>query len=155
MDNYQFEWELEQMKQKAKVDKDAELDVTHLVELVKIFKRLVKKETKEDFPQDPKVQLMLAVGAVFESWNNQRAILYRRINRIEEDYGTAVNIQAMVFGNMGEDSVTGVAFTRNPNTGENELFGEFLLNAQGEDVVAGIRYSSTFTYFEGNHAFHL
>jgi len=139
VDNYQFEWELEQMKQNANVVKDSDLDASHLEELVKIYKRLVKKETAEDFPQDPKVQLMLAVGAVFDSWNNQRAILYRKINKIEEDYGTAVNIQSMVFGNMGEDSGTGVAFTRDPNTGYNELFGEFLLNAQGEDVVAGIR----------------
>ncbi|WP_134700502.1 pyruvate, phosphate dikinase [Ammoniphilus sp. YIM 78166] len=139
IDHYQFESELEQMKAKAGVSKDSDLSAMHLYELVRAYKKIVKKEIKDEFPQDPKVQLMLATGAVFESWNNQRAVLYRRINRIEMDHGTAVNIQAMVFGNMGDDSGTGVAFTRNPNTGDNELFGEFLMNAQGEDVVAGIR----------------
>lgn len=139
IDHYQFEWELDQMKTNANVQKDSELTASHLQELVKNYKKIVKKELKDEFPQDPKVQLMMAVGAVFESWNNQRAVLYRRINKIEENFGTAVNIQSMVFGNMGDDSGTGVAFTRNPNSGENELFGEFLLNAQGEDVVAGIR----------------
>lgn len=139
IDHYQFEWELDEMKKNANVKKDSELTASQLQELVKIYKKIVKKELKEEFPQDPKVQLMMAVGAVFESWNNQRAVLYRRINKIEQNFGTAVNIQSMVFGNMGEDSGTGVAFTRNPNSGENELFGEFLLNAQGEDVVAGIR----------------
>lgn len=139
IDHYQFEWELDQMKRNANVQKDSELTASHLQELVKNYKKIVKKELKDEFPQDPKVQLMMAVGAVFESWNNQRAVLYRRINKIEENFGTAVNIQSMVFGNMGDDSGTGVAFTRNPNSGENELFGEFLLNAQGEDVVAGIR----------------
>ncbi|RXT15224.1 pyruvate, phosphate dikinase [Ammoniphilus sp. CFH 90114] len=139
IDHYQFEIELEQLKAKAKVKRDADLSAAHLYELVRIYKKIIKKEIKDEFPQDPKIQLMLAIGAVFESWNNQRAVLYRRINRIEKDYGTAVNIQSMVFGNMGDDSGTGVAFTRNPNHGENEIFGEFLLNAQGEDVVAGIR----------------
>lgn len=139
VDHYQFDWELDQMKKKAQVIRDSDLTAAHLYELVKSYKKIVKKEIKDEFPQDPKVQLMLAIGAVFESWNNQRAILYRRINRIEKDYGTAVNIQAMVFGNMGDDSGTGVAFTRNPNNGENELFGEYLQNAQGEDVVSGIR----------------
>jgi pyruvate, orthophosphate dikinase len=139
IDNHQFEWEFEQAKAKAHVSTDSELSAAHLYELIKTYKKIVRKEIREDFPQDPKVQLMLAVGAVFDSWNNQRAVLYRRINKIEESLGTAVNIQLMVFGNMGTDSGTGVAFTRNPSTGENELFGEFLLNAQGEDVVAGIR----------------
>ncbi|MEW9667752.1 pyruvate, phosphate dikinase [Ammoniphilus sp. 3BR4] len=139
VDHYQFEWELDQLKKKAQVIRDADLSAAHLYELVKSYKKIVKKEIKDEFPQDPKVQLMLAIGAVFESWNNQRAVLFRRINRIEIDYGTAVNIQAMVFGNMGDDSGTGVAFTRNPNNGENELFGEYLQNAQGEDVVSGIR----------------
>ncbi|HJV45545.1 MAG TPA: pyruvate, phosphate dikinase [Bacillota bacterium] len=139
IDNYLFESELDQLKSKAHVVKDSDLTADHLYELIKTFKKIVKREVREDFPQDPKVQLMLAIGAVFDSWNNQRAVLYRRINKIEENLGTAVNIQQMVFGNMGEDSGTGVAFTRNPSTGENELFGEFLLNAQGEDVVAGTR----------------
>lgn len=139
IDNYQFEWELDEMKKNANVQKDSDLTASQLQELVKIYKKIVKKELKDEFPQDPKVQLMMAVGAVFESWNNQRAVLYRRINKIDKNFGTAVNVQSMVFGNMGEDSGTGVAFTRNPNSGENVLFGEFLINAQGEDVVAGIR----------------
>jgi len=103
------------------------------------YKKIVKKHTKQDFPQDPKTQLYLAVNAVFDSWNNQRAIVYRRLNKIPDHLGTAVNIQSMVFGNMGDDSGTGVAFTRNPSTGERVLYGEYLINAQGEDVVAGIR----------------
>ena len=103
------------------------------------YKQIVNKHTKQDFPQDPKEQLFLAIDAVFDSWNNQRAILYRRLNKIPDHFGTAVNIQSMVFGNMGNDSGTGVAFTRNPSTGENILYGEYLINAQGEDVVAGIR----------------
>ncbi|MCT4594578.1 MAG: pyruvate, phosphate dikinase [Anaeromicrobium sp.] len=107
--------------------------------IIEKYKKLVKKETKKEFPQDPKEQLMMAIRAVFDSWNNQRAIIYRRINNIPDKIGTAVNVQAMVFGNMGETSGTGVAFTRNPSTGEKVLFGEFLTNAQGEDVVAGIR----------------
>ena len=139
IDHYQFEWELDQMKQKTGVKKDSELQVEQLLELIKIYKKLVKKESKEEFPQDPKIQLMMAVGAVFESWNNQRAVLYRKINKIDQSLGTAVTVQEMVFGNMGEDSGTGVAFTRNPAQGDPELFGEFLWNAQGEDVVSGNR----------------
>ncbi|PAB58914.1 pyruvate, phosphate dikinase [Anaeromicrobium sediminis] len=107
--------------------------------IIEQYKKIVKKETKKEFPQDPKEQLMMAIRAVFDSWNNQRAIIYRKINNIPDEIGTAVNVQAMVFGNMGETSGTGVAFTRNPSTGEKVLFGEFLTNAQGEDVVAGIR----------------
>ena len=103
------------------------------------YKGIVKKHTRKDFPQDPKEQLFLAINAVFDSWNNQRAIVYRRLNKIPDHLGTAVNIQSMVFGNMGNDSGTGVAFTRNPSTGEHVLYGEYLINAQGEDVVAGIR----------------
>ena len=118
---------------------DTELDENDLQELVKQFLELYKKEMGEDFPQDPKVQLLEAVKAVFRSWNNPRAIYYRRMNDIPSDWGTAVNVQEMVYGNMGEDSGTGVAFTRNPSTGEKKLYGEFLMNAQGEDVVAGIR----------------
>ncbi len=99
----------------------------------------MRNELDAEFPQDPREQLWGAIGAVFSSWMNQRAITYRRLHAIPEEWGTAVNIQAMVFGNMGETSATGVAFTRNPSTGENSLYGEFLVNAQGEDVVAGIR----------------
>ncbi|MEM6822910.1 MAG: pyruvate, phosphate dikinase [Verrucomicrobiota bacterium] len=118
---------------------DTELDAAALKELVKRFKKLVKDRTKKTFPEDPKAQLMGAVGAVFGSWNNDRAIVYRRKYGIPHEWGTAVNVQAMVFGNMGEDSGSGVAFTRDPATGEKVLYGEFLVNAQGEDVVAGVR----------------
>ena len=121
------------------VTKDTELDVEDLKFLVKEFKRLIKKGRGRDFPDDPREQLWGAIEAVFKSWNNQRAIVYRHINNIPDDWGTAVNVQAMVFGNIGWDSGTGVAFTRNPATGENVFYGEYLLNAQGEDVVAGIR----------------
>ena len=103
------------------------------------YKERVEEESGKPFPQDPHEQLWGAIGAVFGSWMNQRAITYRRLHNIPESWGTAVNVQAMVFGNMGETSATGVAFTRNPSTGENKLYGEFLINAQGEDVVAGIR----------------
>ncbi len=121
----------------AKVDTD--LTAENLKEVVKRYKELYKKEKGEEFPQDPKTQLLESVKAVFRSWDNPRAIVYRRLNDIPGDWGTAVNVQAMVFGNMGSDSGTGVAFTRNPATGEKKLYGEFLMNAQGEDVVAGIR----------------
>jgi pyruvate,orthophosphate dikinase len=103
------------------------------------YKNLIKKETGKDFPQDPELQLKMAIDAVFNSWNNKRAITYRKINQIPDDLGTAVSVQEMVFGNMGDNSGTGVGFTRNPSTGEKEYYGEYLLNAQGEDVVAGIR----------------
>ncbi len=138
-----FEEQLEHMKTKNGLTFDTELTAEHLEELVKIFKEIVKKENKQDFPQDPYKQLMLAIEAVFRSWNNNRAITYRNLYDIPHDIGTAVNVQSMVFGNMGDDSGTGVAFTRNPATGENKLFGEFLINAQGEDVVAGIRTPQT------------
>lgn len=118
---------------------DTDLSAENLKEIVEKFKELYKAEKGEEFPQDPKEQLLEAVQAVFRSWNNPRAIVYRRMNNIPGDWGTAVNVQAMVFGNMGDDSGTGVAFTRNPATGEKKLYGEFLMNAQGEDVVAGIR----------------
>src|SRR5262249_25961901 len=108
-------------------------------DLVVRYKKRVKDELGHDFPQDPHEQLWGAIGAVFGSWMNQRAITYRRLHNIPENWGTAVNVQAMVFGNMGDTSATGVAFTRNPSTGEKKLYGEFLINAQGEDVVAGIR----------------
>ncbi|MBQ1430206.1 MAG: pyruvate, phosphate dikinase [Firmicutes bacterium] len=118
---------------------DVELTAEDLEEIIKQYKVLVKEETGAEFPQDPKVQLIEAVKAVFRSWMNDRAILYRKLNGISGSLGTAVNVQSMVFGNMGNDSGTGVAFTRSPSTGEKKIFGEFLVNAQGEDVVAGVR----------------
>ncbi|OQB24164.1 MAG: Pyruvate, phosphate dikinase [Firmicutes bacterium ADurb.Bin182] len=118
---------------------DTELNAEHLKQVVAMYKELYVREKGSPFPQDPRVQLMEAVKAVFRSWDNERAIVYRRMNDIPSDWGTAVNVQSMVFGNMGNDSGTGVAFTRNPSTGERKLYGEFLMNAQGEDVVAGIR----------------
>ena len=126
-------------KAKSGVTLDVELTAEDLQEVIKGYKELYKAEIGVDFPQEPKDQLLAAIQAVFRSWNNDRAILYRKLNRIPNDLGTAVNVQSMVFGNTGETSGTGVAFTRNPATGENKLFGEFLVNAQGEDVVAGIR----------------
>lgn len=134
-----FEEILEETKERFGVKSDAEIPFGGLKEIVDKFKQLYKKETGEDFPQDPYKQLMMAIEAVFKSWNNKRAIEYRRIYKIPENLGTAVNIQMMVFGNAGYDSGTGVGFTRDPATGENKLYGEYLLNAQGEDVVAGIR----------------
>ena len=134
-----FEEIIDEMKEKKGVQHDTELDADDLKEMVVIFKEFYKKNIGADFPQDPRVQLMEAVKAVFRSWNNDRAIYYRRMNDIPSDWGTAVNVQSMVFGNMGDDSGTGVAFTRDPATGVKNLFGEFLINAQGEDVVAGIR----------------
>lgn len=134
-----FEEILEETKERFGVKSDAEIPFEGLKEIVDKFKQLYKKETGEDFPQDPYKQLMMAIEAVFKSWNNKRAIEYRRIYKIPENLGTAVNIQMMVFGNAGYDSGTGVGFTRDPATGENKLYGEYLLNAQGEDVVAGIR----------------
>ncbi|MEM4396055.1 MAG: pyruvate, phosphate dikinase [Candidatus Woesearchaeota archaeon] len=133
-----FEEELEKLKKERKVKYDSELSAEDLKELIKRYKEIYKKHKKE-FPQDPYKQLFLAIDAVFNSWNNERAKTYRKINNITGLLGTAVNIVEMVFGNMGEDSGTGVLFTRDPNTGENKLFGEFLSNAQGEDIVAGIR----------------
>ncbi|HDD46295.1 MAG TPA: pyruvate, phosphate dikinase, partial [Candidatus Aenigmarchaeota archaeon] len=118
---------------------DTDLSSDELKRVVESYKELIKKETGKEFPQDAMEQLFMAINAVFESWNNKRAITYRKLNKIPDDLGTAVNVQQMVFGNMGWDSGTGVGFTRNPSTGENKLYGEYLLNAQGEDVVAGIR----------------
>ncbi len=134
-----FERIIDQLKAEKGVKLDTELDADDLKRLVKEFKAFYKKSKNEDFPQDPKVQLMEAVKAVFRSWDNPRAIYYRRMNDIPSSWGTAVNVQSMVFGNMGETSGTGVAFTRNPSTGEKTIYGEYLMNAQGEDVVAGIR----------------
>ena len=134
-----FEDLIDKVKVKKGVYFDTDLDVNDLKELVLEFKNLYKKEKNEDFPTDPKVQLIEAITAVFRSWDNPRAIVYRRLNDIPGEWGTAVNVQQMVFGNKGETSGTGVAFSRNPATGENKIYGEYLMNAQGEDVVAGIR----------------
>jgi len=134
-----FEHILEAVKKELKVKLDTEIDCDGLKKLVEEYKKLIKKETGKDFPQNPELQLKTAIDAVFNSWNTKRAVTYRRINKIPDDLGTAVNVQEMVFGNMGEDSGTGVGFTRNPSTGVKENYGEYLLNAQGEDVVAGIR----------------
>ena len=134
-----FEEIIDRKKEEKGVKEDIELTVDDLKELVEEFKKVIKRETGQDFPQDPYKQLVMARDAVFKSWNNKRAIEYRRIHKIPEHWGTAVNVQTMVFGNMGPDSATGVGFTRNPATGEKELYGEYLVNAQGEDVVAGIR----------------
>jgi pyruvate,orthophosphate dikinase len=134
-----FEKVLEEAKHKKGVKLDTELDAKDLMELVEKFKAVYKKEKGTDFPQDPIEQLKLARNAVFNSWMNDRAIYYRKSNDIPHNLGTAVNVQAMVFGNMGNDSGTGVGFTRNPATGENIFYGEYLINAQGEDVVAGVR----------------
>ncbi|MBQ4253364.1 MAG: pyruvate, phosphate dikinase, partial [Erysipelotrichaceae bacterium] len=138
-----FEVIIDEMKEKKGVKLDTELDAEDLKEMVVRFKAYYKDEMGVDFPQDPKFQLMEAIKAVFRSWNNERAIYYRRVNDIPASWGTAVNVQMMVFGNMGNDCGTGVAFTRNPATGEKKLFGEFLMNAQGEDVVAGVRTPQT------------
>ena len=134
-----FEDILDAIKEEKGAKFDTDLTADDLKEVVVRFKALYKQEKGEDFPQDPRQQLLESVKAVFRSWDNPRAIVYRRMNDIPGDWGTAVNVQTMVFGNMGNDSGTGVAFTRNPSTGEKKLYGEFLMNAQGEDVVAGIR----------------
>ncbi len=134
-----FEVIIEEVKKKKGVKLDTELTPDDLKELVTLFKAAVKKQTGKDFPEDPWEQLWGAIMAVFDSWMNERAILYRKLNKIPDEWGTAVNVQAMVFGNMGENSATGVAFTRDAATGENIFNGEYLINAQGEDVVAGIR----------------
>ena len=134
-----FEQIIDEIKERRGIKLDIDLSADDMVELTEKFKEFYKENLHEDFPQDPKVQLERSVEAVFRSWNNERAIYYRRMNDIPGDWGTAVNVQEMVFGNMGNDCGTGVAFTRNPATGEKKLFGEFLMNAQGEDVVAGIR----------------
>ena len=137
-----FEEIIDAKKAEKGVKMDTELDTEDMKDLVKRFKAFYKEEKGEDFPSEPKVQLMEAVKAVFRSWDNPRANVYRRMNEIPYDWGTAVNVQAMVFGNSGDKSGTGVAFTRNPATGEKALFGEYLINAQGEDVVAGVRTPS-------------
>src|SRR5580700_1293543 len=139
VDVHNFEDILEQYKDGKGYALDTDLDAEDWRAIIDDYKARVIEETGKPFPQAPRDQLWGAIGAVFSSWMNQRAITYRRLNAIPADWGTAVNVQAMVFGNMGETSATGVAFTRNPSTGAKELYGEFLVNAQGEDVVAGIR----------------
>ncbi|AVM67919.1 pyruvate, phosphate dikinase [Lachnospiraceae bacterium oral taxon 500] len=134
-----FDGILDKVKEEKGAKYDTDLTAEDLQEVIAKYKAIYKEKMGEDFPQDPKVQLMEAVKAVFRSWDNPRAIVYRRMNDIPGDWGTAVNVQAMVFGNRGNTSGTGVAFTRNPSTGENQIYGEYLINAQGEDVVAGIR----------------
>ena len=134
-----FEEIIDEMKEAKGVKQDTELDAEDMKVMTRRFKQFYEESLNEEFPADPKEQLYRAIEAVFRSWNNQRAIFYRKMNDIPGDWGTAVNVQMMVFGNMGDDCGTGVAFTRNPSTGENALYGEFLMNAQGEDVVAGIR----------------
>jgi len=134
-----FEEALTEAKRRAGVKSDPELKPDQLRDLVQEFKAIYRRHTGEDFPEDPEAQLRAAIEAVFASWNTDRAVAYRRMEKIPDDLGTAVNVQMMAFGNMGDDSGTGVAFTRNPITGEKELYGDYLANAQGEDVVAGIR----------------
>jgi pyruvate,orthophosphate dikinase len=151
IDKSEFEKLLEEKKKELGVKLDTELTAEDLKDLVKKYKALVKKKTGKDFPQDPKEQLRMAIGAVFNSWNNKRAIEYRKIYGIPEEWGTAANVQAMVFGNMGENSGTGVAFTRDPSTGEKVFYGDYLPNAQGEDVVAGIRTPQKITTLKDSH----
>ncbi|MCI0445368.1 pyruvate, phosphate dikinase [bacterium] len=140
-----FEKQLSAVKQEKNVKLDTELKADDWNEVIRRFKEVVRQETGKDFPQDPQVQLDMSRDAVFQSWNNDRARYYRKQNKIPDDLGTAVNVQAMVFGNMGDKSATGVGFTRNPSTGEAHFYGEYLTNAQGEDVVAGIRTPKTIT----------
>ena len=143
-----FETVIDEIKEAKHVKLDTELDTDDLKLMVKKFKEFYHEQLHDDFPTDPKEQLILAVEAVFKSWENPRAQYYRKMNDIPSSWGTAVNVQMMVFGNMGETSGTGVAFTRNPATGENKLYGEFLMNAQGEDVVAGIRTPQTIDHLK-------
>jgi len=146
---YHFHWSFEEILELAKEDRgyalDTELTADDWVKVIADFKAKVMEETGEPFPQAPKDQVWAAIGAVFGSWMNQRAKTYRRLNNIPPEWGTAVNLQAMVFGNMGDDCATGVAFTRDPSTGHNDFYGEYLVNAQGEDVVAGIRTPQNLT----------
>src|SRR5712671_2183139 len=151
-EHHHFEDILDTFKDGQGYTLDTDLSGDDWVELVGKYKEAVARETGKDFPQDPHEQLWGAVGAVFSSWMNARAVTYRRLHDIPESWGTAVNVQAMVFGNMGETSATGVAFTRNPSTGESKLYGEFLINAQGEDVVAGIRTPQDITEYARNES---
>lgn len=145
IDHHLFEEEIESVKMDKSITEDIEIESDDFKELVDRFKNIVREETGEEFPQDVHQQLLKAIEAVFKSWMCNRAKVYRKINQIPEEWGTAVNIQSMVFGNLGMSSATGVAFTRNPSTGEKEIYGEYLVNAQGEDVVAGIRTPQSIT----------
>ncbi|KXG75888.1 pyruvate, phosphate dikinase [Thermotalea metallivorans] len=145
---YKFEHIMDAEKEAHGIELDTDLTVQNFKNIIGRYKELIKKEWRKEFPQDPKEQLLMAVEAVFDSWNNPRAIVYRELHDIPNHLGTAVNIQSMVFGNMGNTSGTGVAFTRNPATGEKKLFGEFLMNAQGEDVVAGIRTPQSISHLK-------
>ena len=145
IDGQIFEDEIIKIKKSKGVEQDTDLSADDLKKLVEDFKKIIKDNTNEEFPTDPRQQLDYSIKAVFRSWNNKRAIDYRRLYKISDDLGTAVNVQAMVFGNKGEGSATGVAFTRNPATGDKEIYGDYLTNAQGEDVVAGIRYTKPLT----------
>ena len=139
VEGHLFEEMIDNFKLTKGVLQDTEIDASDWDGLIENFKKLVKEKTGKNFPQDVNDQLVEAISSVFRSWESQRAKTYRKINRIPDEWGTAVNVQAMVFGNMGNDCATGVAFTRNPSTGDNSFFGEYLINAQGEDVVAGTR----------------
>ena len=139
IEGHEFEHAIDEAKRAKGTKNDLDLDADDMKALVDTFKQVVKNETGSDFPQDPREQMDMAVNAVFDSWNADRAILYRRQERIPSDLGTAVNVVAMVFGNLGQDSGTGVAFTRDPGSGQQGVYGDYLQNAQGEDVVAGIR----------------
>src|SRR5436190_22412564 len=152
MEHHHFEEILQAYKDRKGYGLDTDLDADDWAKIVARYKEGVQAELGQPFPQDPHEQLWGAIGAVFGSWMNARAITYRRLHHIPESWGTAVNVQAMVFGNMGETSATGVAFTRNPSTGENKLYGEFLINAQGEDVVGGIRTPQEITEAARNEA---
>ncbi|HUA76490.1 MAG TPA: PEP/pyruvate-binding domain-containing protein, partial [Acetobacteraceae bacterium] len=152
VDHHRFEEIIEHVREDAGVSSDPELGAQDWHRVVSAYKDLVEAETGRPFPQDPEEQLWGAIGAVFGSWMNPRAITYRRLHEIPAEWGTAVNVQAMVFGNMGEDCATGVCFTRDPSTGENIFFGEYLVNAQGEDVVAGIRTPAPLSKARGGKA---
>ncbi|PKM95465.1 MAG: pyruvate, phosphate dikinase [Firmicutes bacterium HGW-Firmicutes-1] len=148
LSKHKFERILDDIKEAKGFENDLELSAEDLKDVINAYKAYYKEQLNTEFPQDPREQLMASVEAVFGSWNNERAVIYRRMNDIPGDWGTAVNVQAMVFGNMGDGSGTGVAFTRNPSTGEKLIYGEYLLNAQGEDVVAGIRTPEPITRLE-------
>ena len=152
IENYKFEEIIENYKLTKGVLLDTDLDEDDLGNLVKDFKDLVKNETKKEFPQDLPKQLLGAISSVFLSWESSRAKVYRKLNQIPSSWGTAVNVQSMVFGNMGNDCATGVVFTRNPSDGKNEIYGEYLINAQGEDVVAGTRTPQYITKSERKEA---
>ena len=148
IDSARFETILEKEKKRRGIKGDTEFSVKDLKSIIKKFKALVIRDTNKKFPEDPMKQLRMAVEGVFNSWNTERAVIYRRMNGYSHDWGTAVTVQSMVFGNMGKTSATGVAFTRNPATGERKFFGEYMINAQGEDVVAGIRTPNSIDQLE-------